>query len=144
MSFFINRATAAVFFVADEPRKTEMQIEEELFVGRSEELARLARRQRFARIAGSVTAVWTLALNRLTEKSRKAQAHKDLMDRLENMPAYMLRDIGVSRSNKGSLCYYNDFGVQVEFAPELDASPSNEPTKEKADMEPAHASAYAR
>ncbi len=90
--------------------------ERELFEAKSAELAREIRRQRLARLAGTVAATWANVLDRLTSASREEQRRKDLKEKLENMPAYMLRDIGVTRDNAGRFCYHNDFGMLVELA----------------------------
>ena len=34
------------------------------------------------------------------------------------MPAYMLKDIGVTRDTAGRFCHYNDYGMLVELAPD--------------------------
>jgi hypothetical protein len=90
--------------------------EQELFEAKGAELARDLRRQRLARLSGSIAATWASVRDRLTSIGREDQRRKDLKEKLENMPAYMLRDIGVTRDNAGRYCYQNDYGMMVELA----------------------------
>lgn len=92
------------------------QSEQELFEAKSADLAREVRRQRLARLTGSFAATWARVLDRLTRVSSEEQRRQDLKEKLENMPAYMLKDIGVTRDNVGRFCYHNDFGMLVELA----------------------------
>jgi hypothetical protein len=100
-----------------------MQCESELFEAKCAELSRQSRRQRIARLTAPFTSAWASIIDRLTRPSREAEAQKDLLERLESMPAYMLSDIGVMRDSEGRFCHYNDFGTLVELVP------SNEPDK---------------
>lgn len=128
MSIFLCRAivTKSVLDQAQTTTeaKTEMQCESEMFEAKCAELSRQSRRQRIARLTAPFTSAWASIIDRLTRPGREAQAQKDLLERLESMPAYMLKDIGVTRDSAGRFCHYNDYGMLVELAP------SPEPAKE--------------
>jgi hypothetical protein len=119
MSHFLCRAVVARSQVEQPGTKTEMQLEQDFIDARVAELAREARRQRVARLIAQVTSVWTPIVDRLTRPSREAQQRKDLLERLDTMPAYMLNDIGVFQDTVGRYCYHDDFGKQTEVVPVL-------------------------
>jgi uncharacterized protein YjiS (DUF1127 family) len=116
MSMLLCRAVVIqAQYDADRAQSGE-QTEQEMFEAKSAELARDIRRQRLSRLTVSVAATWASVLDRLTSIGREDQRRKDLKEKLENMPAYMLRDIGVTRDNAGRFCYHNDYGMLVELA----------------------------
>lgn len=117
MSIFLCSAIVTKSQFAQVGAKTEMQAEEDLFEAKRVELAREFRRQRISRVTGGVSRVWARVLDRLTRRSRDAQAKKDLHATLEGMPAYMLQDMGVTRDNAGRFCYHDDYGMLVELVP---------------------------
>jgi hypothetical protein len=116
MSHFLCRAVVARSQVEQPGTKTEMQLEQDFIDARVAELVREVRRQRIARLTAPVTAFWTRTVDRLTRPSREAQQRKDLLGRLDSMPAYMLNDIGVVRDAVGRYCYHDDFGKLTELA----------------------------
>jgi uncharacterized protein YjiS (DUF1127 family) len=117
MSIFLCQAVVTKAALEQTRARTEMQSETEMFEAKGAELSRQARHQHIARLTAPVTSSWTRILDHLTRPSREAQAQKDLLERLENMPAHMLKDIGVSRDTAGRFCHYNDYGMLVELAP---------------------------
>jgi hypothetical protein len=128
MSIFLCRAVVTKAVLEQAQAKTKMQSEAEMFEAKCAELSREARRQRIAGLTAPFSSAWTRIVERLTRPSREAQAHSDLLERLENMPAYMLKDIGVTRDTAGRFCLYNDYGMLVELAPagqETPATPSD-------------------
>ena len=128
MSIFLCRAVVTRAAVEQAQAKTEMQSETEMFEAKCAELASQARHQRITRLTAPITSAWTRMVDRVTRPSREAQAQNDLLERLESMPAYMLKDIGVTRDTGGRFCHYNDFGRLVELAPaehETPATPSD-------------------
>jgi uncharacterized protein YjiS (DUF1127 family) len=117
MSHFLCHAVVArAHFEPGQPM-TEMQFEQDMMEAKGAELARQARRQRISHLAGKVTSAWTRTLDRLARPRREADARKDLQKKLENMPSYMLKDIGVTRDQVGRFCHYNDYGMLVELVP---------------------------
>jgi uncharacterized protein YjiS (DUF1127 family) len=128
MSIFLCRAVVTKSFLNQSPRKTEMQTETEMFEAQGAELAREARRQSIARLAAPVARTWGRTVDRLTRASRAAQQRKDLLERMETMPAYMLKDIGVSRDQAGRFCFTNDYGMLVDLAPVPEKKPAAWPT----------------
>jgi hypothetical protein len=97
--------------------KSEMEIEQAYIDAQVAELARQARRQRIARLTASAASVVNGIFDHLTRTGREAQQRKDLLERLETMPAYMLKDIGVVRDNAGRFCFSNDSGAMVPMVP---------------------------
>jgi hypothetical protein len=124
MSIFLCRAVVTKVALEQAQTKTEMQTESEMFEAKCAELSRQSRRQRISRMTAPFTSTWAGIVDRLTRPSREAQAHSDLLERLENMPAYMLKDIGVTRDTAGRFCHYNDYGMLVELAPTADETPA--------------------
>jgi hypothetical protein len=116
MSIFLCRAVVIQAQFDAARAESGERSEQELFEAKSADLAREARRQRIARLTGSVATTWASVLDRLTSVGREEQRRKDLKEKLENMPAYMLKDIGVIRDNAGRYCFHNDFGMLVELA----------------------------
>ena len=47
---------------------------------------------------------------------------------MDNMPSYMLKDIGVSRDQVGRFCHTNDYGMLVELVPAAHETPAIRPT----------------
>lgn len=139
MSIFLCRAVVTKASLEQSQAKSEMQTETEMFEAKGAELSREARHQRIVRLTAPVTSAWTHILDHLTRPSREAQAHKDLLERLENMPAYMLKDIGVSRDTVGRFCHYNDFGMLVELAPSAHEMPAPSFDAEIEGRQPAYA-----
>ena len=128
MSIFLCRAVVTKAILEQAQAKTGMQSEAEMFEAKCAELSRQARRQRMSRLTAPFTSAWADIVDGLTRPSREAQAHSDLLERLENMPAYMLKDIGVTRDTVGRFCHYNDYGMLVELGPdgqETPATPAN-------------------
>jgi hypothetical protein len=117
MSIFLCRAVVTKAVLDQAQVKTEMQSESEMFEAKCTELALQSRRRRIARLTAPFTSAWASIFDRLTRPSREAQAQSDLLERLETMPAYMLKDIGVTRDTAGRFCHYNDFGMLVELVP---------------------------
>jgi hypothetical protein len=117
MSIFLCRAVVTSAALEQARTKTEMQSETEMFEAKSAELSRQARRQHIANLTAPFASAWTRMVNRVTRPSREAQAHSDLLERLETMPAYMLKDIGVTRDSAGRFCHHNDYGMLVQLAP---------------------------
>jgi len=117
MSIFLCRAVVTKAALDQAQAKTEMQSETEMFEAKCAELSRQVRRQSVARLTAPFTSIWSRIVDRVTRPSREAQAHADLLERLENMPAYMLKDIGVTRDTVGRFCHYNDYGMLVQLAP---------------------------
>jgi hypothetical protein len=117
MSHFLCHAVVTRSYLESAQPMTEMQLEQDMIDATVARLAREARRQRISHLAGKVASVWTRALDRLSQPGREAEARKDLVERLESMPAYMLSDIGVIRDNKGRFCYRNDYGTLVQMVP---------------------------
>ena len=108
--------------------KTEMQCEQDMIAASVAELSRQARRQQIARLTTAVTSAWTRNVDRLLRPSREAQQRKDLLERMDNMPSYMLKDIGVSRDQVGRFCHTNDYGMLVELVPAAHETPAIRPT----------------
>jgi hypothetical protein len=77
-----------------------------------------------SRLTAPFTSAFARITDRMTRPSREAQAHSDLLKRLETMPAYMLKDIGVTRNTAGNFCHYNDYGMLVELAPAGQETPA--------------------
>jgi hypothetical protein len=128
MSIFLCRAVVTKVTLEQAQAKTKMQSEAEMFEAKCAELSCKARRQRIDRLTAPFSSAWTRIVERLTRPSREAQAHSNLLARLENMPAYMLKDIGVTRDTAGRFCHHNDYGMLVELAPagnETPATPSD-------------------
>lgn len=117
MSIFMCHAVATSAFFEQANPKSEMQWETESFEAKGAELARNSRRQRVARLTNQVASTWARGLDRLTRNSRAAQERKNLLERLENLPVHLLKDMGVSRNNTGQFCHFDDFGRYVELAP---------------------------
>jgi hypothetical protein len=117
MSIFLCRAVVTKAVLEQAQAKTEMQSEAEMFEAKCAELSRQGRRQRMSRLTAPFTSTWAGIVDRVTRPSREAQAQSDLLERLESMPAYMLKDIGVTRDHAGRFCHYNDFGMLVELVP---------------------------
>ena len=117
MSIFLCRAVVTNAALEQAQVKTEMQSETEMFEAKGAELSRQARRQHIADLTAPITSAWTRIVDRVTRPSREAQAQNDLLERLEIMPAYMLKDIGVTRDTAGRFCHYNDYGMLVQLAP---------------------------
>jgi hypothetical protein len=132
MSIFLCRAVVAKTALEQAQTKTEMEAEHDMFEAIGADLASQARRRRLARLTAPFTSAWARIVDRLTRPSREAQAHNDLLERLESMPAYMLKDIGVTRDTAGRFCHYNDYGMLVELGPdgqETPATPADAPTE---------------
>jgi hypothetical protein len=127
MSIFLCRAVITSAILHQAPTKTGMQSETEMFEAKGAELSRQARRQRIASLTAPVTSALTGILEHLTRPAREAQERNNLLDQLENMPAYMLEDIGVTQDQTGRFFYYNDFGKRVELAPAGHETPATAP-----------------
>jgi hypothetical protein len=127
MSIFLCRAVITRSILDQAQTKTEMESETEMFEAKGAELSRQARRQRFARLTAPVTSALTGILEHLTRPAREAQERNNLLEQLENMPAYMLEDIGVTRDRTGRFSYCNDFGKRVELAPAGHKTPATAP-----------------
>jgi uncharacterized protein YjiS (DUF1127 family) len=113
MSTFICHAVVAKTYLTT--ATAENQTEQDLFEARDAELSQQLRRQKIAGHAAAVASVWAKLVDRMTRRSREAQARRDLREKLENMPAYMLNDIGVNRDQMGRICFRNEFGMLVEL-----------------------------
>ncbi len=132
MSMFLCHAVVIKGTVGNSGAKSEMQTEMDLFEANGAELARQSRRQsrrqNIARLSQPVARTWARTLDLLTQASRAAQQRKDLLERMESMPSYMLRDIGVSRDQVGRFCYTNDYGMLVDLIPAAQETPATRPT----------------
>jgi hypothetical protein len=98
-----------------------MRSELDLFTANGAELSRQARRKNVARLAAPVARIWAGTVGHLTRTSREAHQRKELLDRLETMPPYMLKDIGVARDQLGRFCHTNAYGMSVELVPAVPA-----------------------
>ena len=117
MSILLCRAVVIRGVVGPSGPQPGMRSETDMFTANGAELSRQARRKNVARLAAPVTRIWAGTVGHLTRTGREAQQRKDLLDRLETMPPYMLKDIGVVRDQLGRFCHTNDYGMSVELVP---------------------------
>lgn len=130
MSLPLCKAAIVPFLHSAADKPSQEQTEQELFLAMSEELARKARRQRFARARDAVVSVWTSLADRIFRASREAQQQKELIERLEGFPPHLLDDIGVARDADGRFIFEDAFGLPVDIA--TGARPGAKPETGKA------------
>ena len=90
---------------------------------RTPDLARNARRQTATTCKAAVKSVLTKAGDLLFRANRNERELQALVEKLQTMPAYLLDDIGVTRSEEGQFLYETDFGVLADLLAATETAP---------------------